>query len=79
MFTWKTSFLQVLPAPVTGIQQGYLNGNMFTKKAGRSQHKWGPMSFYGNVIQYHKGQSYEIRWCSEEMFWNFHKGPPDHV
>lgn len=42
-----------------------------SEKAGRSEPKWGPMSFYGNVIHYHKGQSHRIRWRSEEVFWNF--------
>lgn len=37
------------------------------------------MSYYGNLIHYHKGQSYRIRWCSEEMFWNFFNGQSDYL
>lgn len=36
-----------------------------SRKAGRSWHKWGLVSFYSNLIQYHKGQSHGMRWHSK--------------
>lgn len=36
-----------------------------SRKTGRSWHKWGLTSFYGNLISYHKGHFRGVRWCSE--------------